>query len=800
MRLSRLAFVFAAVYFTLIGGSVYYFQIFGVRVLHHAVVTVLLGVWLLRRMRRGLPTTPLNPLIGALIGVWALSAFFSLDPRSAFENLWFPLSHVVLFFIIADLIGRGRESLLMETFFLVTALIAVLALAQLMAWYTGIDLIPEPGVGWLNVGLLIPPETPMIYIPLGVSTWMAGFAAPTMIVALGWAFSSTKRSYRVVFFGIAGMLLLVLIGTFSRGGFLGAGAGLAVLIGLRLLRAVLPAQSTPAIKRPQFARLLPVLGLAVVILAAVIGLIVWIGRSEARASGDDLRFGLWGGAASMIAADPLTGVGPGLFGRAYREIRSPVNVDDRLSTAHNAYLNNAAETGLPGVLVMIGFGVVIALRWWSLWRRADTPTRQRRLEGAGAALIALGIQSVFDTFTYTPLVLLSLVLIIYCTVEPGSLLTVTPPRWNRVGAGALAAVISVYGLAFIQFDRAHAQFNASVRGNDLDAARQAAEIDPHLHLYQLQIAYLTSTIPAYEQALTLEPTWETGWLNLAGLREQAGDISGALDAAWQARELRYANTGAFNWARIGDANNAAPDADILLNYQMVTYAEVPLSDFWMQTERRRAAIAELMRADSYALDLRYRVATTFDPDYAVSLVNPTPTSAMQWWIVGQHELTVQGDPSRAAHAFTQAIERDRGNGDYYVSRARAEVSVEPAAAQRDLDIADMRPTCQELPNAVRLALVESPEVLNRLRAVAVPGRIIEQNFEGVLFQGRVASIELLPSMRLPGPPTEVLQPWYDLAAAYEANGQPDAALNVYRAILDLAPYEQLASEGINRLS
>jgi tetratricopeptide (TPR) repeat protein len=311
---------------------------------------------------------------------------------------------------------------------------------------------------------------------------------------------------------------------------------------------------------------------------------------------------------------------------------------------------------------------------------------------------------------------------------------------------------------------------------------------------------LTNTIPAYEQALALEPTWETGWLNLAGLREQAGDISGALDAAWQARELRYANAGAFNWARIADANNAVPDADILLNYQMVTYAEVPLSDFWTETERRRAAIAELMRADSYALDLRYRVATTFDPDYAVSLVNPTPTSAMQWWIVGQHELTVQGDPSRAAHAFTQAIERDRGNGDYYISRARAEVSFDPAAARRDLDIADMLPTFQEVPNAVRLALVESPELLNRLRAVAVPGRIIEQNFEGVLFQGRVASFELLPSMRLPGPPTAVLQPWYDLAADYEANGQTDAALNVYRAILDLAPHEQLASEGINRLS
>ncbi len=609
MRLTRLAFIFAAVYFALIGGGVYYYQIFPIRLLHHAVVTVLLGVWLIRRVRRGLPATPLNPLIVALIGVWALSAVFSLDPRSAFENLWFPLTHVVLFFIIADLIGRGRESLLMETFFLVTALIAVLACAQLVAWYTGIDLIPEPGVGWLNVGLIIPPETPMIYIPLGVSTWMAGFAAPTLITALGWALSSTKRSYRIVFFGIAGLLLLVLIGTFSRGGFLGAGAGLAALIGLRALRVIVPNDTAqPTNQRPSILRLLPIIGLTMALLAGIVGLIVWIGRSEARASGDDLRFGLWGGAASMVVGDPLTGVGPGLFGRAYREIRSPQNVDDRLSTAHNAYLNNAAETGLPGIVVMVGFGLIIALRWWTLWRRAETPTRQRRLEGAAAALLAFGVQSFFDTFVYTPLVLLSLVLIAYCTIEPGALLTAVPQRWNRAGAAALALIFGVYGLAFIQFDRAQALFNQSVRTNDLDAAQQAAEIDPHLHLYQLQIAYLTNTIPAYEQALALEPTWETGWINLAGLREQTGEIDGALAALVRARELRYANAGAFNWARIADAYDAAPDADILLNYQLVTYAEIPLSAFWTQTERRRAAIDELMRADTYALTWRYRVA------------------------------------------------------------------------------------------------------------------------------------------------------------------------------------------------
>ncbi len=82
----------------------------------------------------------------------------------------------------------------------------------------------------------------------------------------------------------------------------------------------------------------------------------------------------------------------------------------------------------------------------------------------------------------------------------------------------------------------------------------------------------------------------------------------------------------------------------------------------------------------------------------------------------------------------------------------------------------------------------------------MPPRIIDQNFEGVLFGGRVASFDLLPDMRPPGPGTAVLQPWYDLAASYLDTGETDRAINVYRAILDRAPEESTARAALDRLT
>ncbi len=84
------------------------------RVFHHAATSLLLAAWLGVRLlrRRGLPPTPLNPVLYIGVGVWFASALLSIDPRMALENLWFPITHLLLFFVMVDLIQLGRESLL----------------------------------------------------------------------------------------------------------------------------------------------------------------------------------------------------------------------------------------------------------------------------------------------------------------------------------------------------------------------------------------------------------------------------------------------------------------------------------------------------------------------------------------------------------------------------------------------------------------------------------------------------------------------------------------------------------------
>jgi lipopolysaccharide biosynthesis regulator YciM len=148
--------------------------------------------------------------------------------------------------------------------------------------------------------------------------------------------------------------------------------------------------------------------------------------------------------------------------------------------------------------------------------------------------------------------------------------------------------------------------------------------------------------------------------------------------------------------------------------------------------------------------------------------------------------------------FDEAIVLNRTNGDYYVSRARAEWMNEPEAAERDLKLAELLTTRFEYPNAVRIHLATEPDDIYRLRVNAVPPRVLNQNFEGVLF-GRAASFEVFLGMRYPGPGTQAMQPWYDIAAEYVAMNLFDRAINVYEAILDYAPVEVRAQEELARL-
>jgi len=801
MRLQRLGLIFLAVFVAFIGAGAYYYTIFPIRVLTHLVLTLCFAAWLILRLRRGLglPKTALNLPLFALIGAWALSIAFAQDPRMALESAWLPFIHVLIYFFIAALFRNGAQRLAFETKFMLATLAVIMAALQFGSFLFGWGITPETTVGWLEAGR--PPVSPMLYLPLGVSTWLAAYTAPLALLVFAWSLTARRKDERWVLRILAALLLLTLIGTFSRGGFLSLGISLLIFGGLQLY--------APLKKRFGAAALLLPMGAAL----ATVSVVLIIGRNPGRLAGDELRLNLWESAVQAIQERPALGYGIGGFGRAAREFRESSRVDDRLGTAHNIILNTTAETGIVGAAVMIWIAGTVLICWWRLRRKAARDYRLR-LDAAFAALAGLAAQSMVDLFTAAPIVMLAALLAAYCVV-PVKQADGKRMREGKNGAlemlaaGAALVILLGYGIFWIQSDRAQSAFGRSVRSADLEAAREAAAIDPGLHLYPLQIAYLAgldahtppqieAAIRDYQAALELEPTWDTGWIDLAALYERAGQIDLAVNALERAAVFNRANAASFNLARLREAYSLASDDEITAEYlTALAYSGLPFSEFWRETAPRRAAV-EAYYAEAPP-ELQYRIAEMLFPDRLAE-------------IDGDGSAWVQAlrapDAETALDAIDRALAVSPSTGDYAAARAALMIPTlrdNQGLAEFEywLKRAQLLRTVYEYPDRIRLAAAQAmnlpPEQLEAYLLAAVPPRVLAQNFEGVLFSGRTAAFMLYPEMRLPGPGFAVMEPWYLAAENAAAAGDIERATLLYRAILDYAPDERLAAERLATL-
>lgn len=799
MRLSRLSLTLLAVFAAFIGGSPYYATIFPIRIAAHVLFTLAAAGWLIARLRRGrgLPATPLTGPLLAMAAVWLLTSALAPDARMAFEHTWLLLLHTLIVLFIGALLLSGRQRLAWEIQFMLAAVVVILAGLQFGSFLFGWGITPETGAGWLQAGR--PPITPMLYLPLGVSTWLAAYCAPLCLLAFAWSLTAARRDERLALRVLAGLLLLVLLGTTSRGGLLALGAAVLIFGVLQYTRRLRARIGVLALLAP-----------AAALVAVVAALILIIGRSGARSAGDVLRLSLWQSAAAVITEHPLAGVGPGGFARAMREVRDPTVVDDRLGTAHNIALNTLAETGLPGALVLAWAALAGVRAWWRL--RAQTSGGYRlRLDAAMAALAGLAVQSMVDMFTATPIVMLAALLAMTCTLDTRPqairrLREAPPSRSLRAAAAAALALVLAGGLLWVGSDRAQAAYLRSVQFSSLEAAQEAAALDPHLRLYRLQIAYLNgraaqtteqidAAIAGHQAVLALEPTWDTGWINLAALHERRGDLPAAAEALEQADAINHGNGARYHIARLADAQGQ-PQADVEALYlQGMTGAFSPL---WQATPARRAAL-EAVYAQTTP-DVQYRLALAHFPERAATIpADEDSTPGM--WLLGERALQA-GDAAAAQDLFAQAAALLPLNADYAISLARAllpdlpgsQAQIEGLLARAQLSFGQF-----EQAGAVRaqmaLALGAPLEVVQRYRLLAGPARVISQNFEGVLFGGRGGSFELYPEMRLPGPGSAAFAPWMDAAA----DAPPDQARAIYRAILDMAPEQGDARAALDRL-
>jgi len=87
---------------------------------------------------------------------------------------------------------------------------------------------------------------------------------------------------------------------------------------------------------------------------------------------------------AIIAADPLTGVGPNMVPRVYAQYRNADSVVAINPHLHNVPMQIAAERGLPALVVWLVF-IVVTVR--QLFRRFRSG-RDRALAATGLAAVA----------------------------------------------------------------------------------------------------------------------------------------------------------------------------------------------------------------------------------------------------------------------------------------------------------------------------------------------------------------------------------------------------------------------------
>jgi len=82
------------------------------------------------------------------------------------------------------------------------------------------------------------------------------------------------------------------------------------------------------------------------------------------------RLEIWRNSLLSLKEHPLLGVGLGNFISVIGEKTSAVK---KGASAHNLYLDFAAEIGVPGTLLLIAMFIDILRTSWLVWRRANEP-------------------------------------------------------------------------------------------------------------------------------------------------------------------------------------------------------------------------------------------------------------------------------------------------------------------------------------------------------------------------------------------------------------------------------------------
>jgi O-antigen ligase len=318
--------------------------------------------------------------------------------------------------------------------------------------------------GWRIFG---PFNTPNLY-----ASYLITLLPLALFVSLrptGGPENAGSRRLRMAVAGL-GMLALWLGGTaLLMTGSKGAALALAVAV----LAAVVVTRGWRGVSRKSLAVVAALLAVSLLVGGKVLAGRVGAAATAEAHSGTFRRL-TWQATGRMAAANPILGVGVGAFGASFGRYA----IAGWTAAAHNAYLQTAAETGVPGAALFIA---ALAVAAWSLRKQAGEGDVSTGLfpRAALAGLLAAAAHNLVDYgwAIWAPGVAL------WALIGLG-LSAARPVRWPKTAAFAFGlAVAAVFVTAALT---ANAQTKAAMVEGDskippLESARSLAaarRLDP----------------------------------------------------------------------------------------------------------------------------------------------------------------------------------------------------------------------------------------------------------------------------------------------------------------------------------
>ncbi len=570
-----------------------------------AMVVASVG-WLILGLRPGtLKPTPLAAPLLIFLAAYLLAALTSINSRRSLDEAWVTAMYVFGFALVAQLSARGwPRELFVKTLLLAGALVMGLAWFVFLNWYRG----------WLAVA-------PEVWIPdiayrLPLANGVATLLNLLMLSAIARFMSTRARAPRIflALWIISALSLLYL--TASRGGWLGAAAGIGTLAVVRARDAggvaFVRGLWLRARQQWQLSIVIAVIGLAGLVGAGALATRQVVNPTKATAS--QARVEYWGPAWQAFLQSPITGQGPLTFGSAYLRINS-VPPYGFFAHAHSIFFNLLAETGLVGVTA---FGVLAVAASASLWRQVNRLTGDDRAVAVGALAGAVywAAHSVVDSVNVEPMNSMLMAVILGAALasrDADAHVGNRSGRWPSLSARwpvVLGLALSATGLYNVwRLAPLHQGVLSATKSHWTEAASHfddAARRDPGSAIAHQQagLAYsiladkgdagaLDRAIAEFETTVQIDPDWWLNHANLASLYLARSDTESALREMRAAVELGYDSPlTQLNWGVVAEAAGETAEARKAFTKSLDLRRDWADAYFWRATPFRAQVLRD----------------------------------------------------------------------------------------------------------------------------------------------------------------------------------------------------------------